>query len=101
MKSHPGALAGPPPTVIDTELPEGEQRGVHTADNVAIPPWTPIPGSGRQPGPPLLAGSGEFRPQMSAVVAELLRCTTGAPPPFGMTYGPCGFKVETEGPVAT
>ncbi|MCC7371523.1 MAG: Type 1 glutamine amidotransferase-like domain-containing protein [Chloroflexi bacterium] len=33
-----------------------------------------------QPGPLLLAGSGEFRPPMTAVDAELLRHTPGRPP---------------------
>jgi cyanophycinase len=76
-------VAGPATTFIYTHWPEGEQRSVHTDDNAALPPLTPenpAPGLGRLPGPLMLAGSGEFRQQMSAVDIELLRYTTGAPP---------------------
>lgn len=53
---------------------------MHPDDNAAQLPETPSPGVGGRPGPLLLAGSGEFRPLMTAVDTELLRYTRGSPP---------------------
>lgn len=52
---------------------------MHPDDDQAQPS-APPPEAGVQPGPLLLAGSGEFRPPMVGVDAELLRHTAGSPP---------------------